>query len=204
MAYDFTLMQVMLKGGWTIGILILMSVVVFAILYDRWSFYRKNFKSREEVMAGLDPFLNRKNIQECLEACDRNGSYLARIIRAGLKARMDKNDLKEAMDREAKIQLLRFETRLPLLATFGSIAPFLGLFGTVLGIIRAFRDLALANAGGAAVVSQGIAEALICTAVGLFVAITSVFIFNTFQARVNRIAQEAEIVISDINQRFGS
>ena len=61
----------------------------------------------------------------------------------------------QAMEREAKIQLLRLEARLPLLATIGSIAPFVGLFGTVLGIIQAFQDLALANAGGAAVVVRG-------------------------------------------------
>jgi biopolymer transport protein ExbB/TolQ len=204
MAHDFTLMQVMLKGGWTVGLLILMSIVVFAILYDRWSFFRKNFKQREEVMPGLEPLLNRRNAKECLEACDRNGSFLARIVRAGIKAHSDGSDLKESMEREAKSLILRFETRLPLLATIGSTAPFIGLFGTVLGIIRAFRDLAISNAGGAAVVSQGIAEALICTAVGLFVAITAVFIFNLFQARVNRMAQEAEIVIFDVNQRFGN
>ncbi|HEY5039316.1 MAG TPA: MotA/TolQ/ExbB proton channel family protein, partial [bacterium] len=149
-------------------------------------------------------FLNRKNFQECSEACDRNGSFLALVVKAGLTAKADKTDLRQAMEREAKIQLLRLEKRLPLLATIGSIAPFVGLFGTVLGIIRAFRDLALANAGGAAVVSQGIAEALIATATGLFVAITSVFIYNSFQARLNEMAQEVEIVISDINERFGA
>jgi len=107
------------------------------------------------------------------------------------------------MDREAKDQLLRFENRLPLLATIGSIAPFVGLFGTVLGIIRAFQDLALANAGGASVVSQGIADALVSTAAGLFVAITAVFFYNLFQARLNEAAKEAEIVISDMNERLG-
>lgn len=194
----------MLKGGWTIGLLVLMSVVVFAILWERWSYFRVNFKKREEVLSGLEPFLNRKNFQECAEACDRNGSFLARVIRAGLTAKVEKGNVLEAMEREAKIQLLRMETRLPLLATLGSIAPFVGLFGTVLGIIRAFRDLALANAGGAAVVSQGIAEALIATASGLFVAITAVFIYNLFQAKLNSMAQEAEIVISEINERIGS
>jgi biopolymer transport protein ExbB/TolQ len=77
-----------------------------------------------------------------------------------------------------------------------------GLFGTVLGIIRAFKDLALANAGGAAVVSQGIAEALISTAVGLFVAITAVFCYNLFQARLNAASMEAEIVMSELNERL--
>lgn len=202
MTQDFSLIQVMLKGGWTIGLLVVLSILVFAVLYERWGYFKAHYQSREEVLAGLDPFLSRKSPQECIEACDRNGTLLAQIIRAGLKAKSDKTDILQSMEREAKIQLLKLERRLPLLATIGSIAPFLGLFGTVLGIIRAFRDLALANAGGAAVVSQGIAEALIATATGLFVAITAVFIYNTFQARLNAIAQEAEIVISEMNERM--
>lgn len=203
MTHDFSLFQVLMKGGWTIGILIVMSIVVFAVLYERWNYFKKNFQSREEVMAGLGPFLNRKNYQECVEACDRNGTLLAQVIAAGLKAKSDKVDLVQAMEREAKVQLLRLEARLPLLATIGSIAPFVGLFGTVLGIIQAFQDLALANAGGAAVVSKGIAEALFATATGLFVAITAVFIYNLFQAKLNSISQEAEIVISEMNERLG-
>ena len=106
----------------------------------------------------------------------------------------------------AKFLQIGFPKMIPrtvTVATIGSTAPFVGLFGTVLGIIRAFRDLALANAGGAAVVSQGIAEALVATATGLFVAITAVFIYNWFQSRLNEIAQEAEIVISEMNERFG-
>jgi|SRR5580658_7947955 biopolymer transport protein ExbB/TolQ len=204
MTQDFSLIQVMMKGGWTIGLLVVLSILVFAVLYERWSYFRAHFQGREEVLAGLEPFLNRKSAQECIEACDRNGTILAQIIRAGLKAKTDKAGVNGSMEREAKIQLLKLEKHLPFLATIGSIAPFVGLFGTVLGIIRAFRDLALANAGGAAVVSQGIAEALIATATGLFVAITSVFIYNSFQARLNAIAQEAEIVISEMNERIGS
>src|SRR5689334_2872004 len=132
MAHDFSLVQVMLKGGWTIALLILMSIVVFAILYERWSYYRGNFRKREEVMAGLEPFLDRKNLPECAEACDRNGSFLALVVRAGIAAKMEKAGVPQAMEREAKIQLLRLEARLPLLATIGSIAPYVGLFGTVL------------------------------------------------------------------------
>ena len=204
MTQDFSLIAVVLKGGWTIALLALMSILVFAVLYERWTYFKAHYQGREEVMAGLEPFLNKRNPQECMEACDRNGTFLALVVRAGLKAKSDKMNVGESMEREAKIQLLKLERRLPLLATIGSIAPFVGLFGTVLGIIRAFRDLALANAGGAAVVSQGIAEALVATATGLFVAITAVFIYNSFQARLNAMSQEAEIVISEMSERIGS
>jgi len=203
MIQDFSLVQVILKGGWVIGFLMILSIVVFAVLYDRWQYFGENLQTLEKIWDSLESYFNRKVWQEGLEACDRNGTFLAQIARAGIQAKLAKQEVVSAMEREAKSRLLKLERRLPLLASIASIAPFLGLFGTVLGIIRAFKDLALANAGGAAVVSQGIAEALIATAAGLFVAITAVFIFNTFQARLNTAAQEAEIFISLVSEKLG-
>jgi biopolymer transport protein ExbB len=199
---NFSFFGVILKGGWTIIILFVLSIIVIGILLNRRSYFKKNLRRREDVLDSLSPYLNRKNFSEALETTERNGSFLDKIIHAGLSAKVDKSDPLQAMEREAKVQILLLEKRLPLLATIGSIAPFVGLFGTVLGIIHAFEDLALANSGGAAVVSQGIAEALICTAAGLFVAITAVFFYNIFQARLNVAAQEAEVVISEISERL--
>ncbi len=204
MAQNFSLFEVILKGGWVIGILVLMSLLVLAIVLNRRSYYKKQLKRREDVMENLRPFLNRRNYSEAMGVVEKNSSFLDLIIHAGLLAKTEKNDPTQAMEREAKAQLIKLEQRLPLLATLGSMAPFVGLFGTVLGIIRAFQDLALANSGGAAVVSQGIAEALFSTAAGLFVAITAVFFFNLFQARLNVAAQEAEIVISEISERLSN
>jgi len=203
MAYDFNLLQVMSKGGWTIGILVVLSILVVAVLIERLGYYRKAFKPLQELLQALNSTLGKGGHKEGLETCDRIGGFLGHIARAGILARMEKADPSKAMEREAKLQLLELERRLPFLATIGAIAPFIGLFGTVLGIIQAFHDLTLANAGGAAVVSQGIAEALFATATGLFVAILSVFIYNMFQARLNRAAQEAEILISDLSEKLG-
>jgi len=203
MSHDFSMVQMMLKGGWTLWVLLLMSILVFATLYERWRSFKVQYRRREKVLPGLEPFLTKKNLGECLEACDRDGTFLARVVRAGVRASMEKEGTTPAMEREAKAGLLRLENRLPLLATLGSVSPYVGLFGTVLGIIRAFRDLALSNAGGAAVVSQGIAEALTATAAGLFVAISSVLTYNHFQAKLNDIALEAEIVISEVSEKLG-
>jgi biopolymer transport protein ExbB len=74
-----------------------------------------------------------------------------------------------------------------VLGTIGAAAPFIGLFGTVLGIIRAFHAIALAGTGGFAVVAAGISEALIATALGLAVGIIAVVFYNYFQSRVDRI-----------------
>jgi len=86
----------------------------------------------------------------------------------------------------------RLERRLSILGTLGNNAPFIGLFGTVLGIIRAFHDLSLDVKGGASVVMTGISEALIATAAGLFVAIPAVIAYNYFQRRTARAIAQAQ------------
>lgn len=100
------------------------------------------------------------------------------------------------------------ERNLGILATLGNNAPFIGLFGTVLGIIRAFSDLARNQGGGAAVVMSGISEALVATAVGLVVAIPAVIAFNVFQGRVRRILARvdatAQLVLAGVADKAPS
>ena len=204
MFQDSLLFHMIQKGGWVIVFLMILSVIVFAVFYDRWKFYRKNLQPLGDVWVDLEDKVDGKSWKEALESCVRNDSFLALVAAAGLKAKLTKQEPVSAMEREAKINLLKLEARLPLLATIGSIAPFIGLFGTVLGIMNAFKDLAATNSGGAGVVSEGIAEALIATASGLFVAITAVFIFNLFQARLNVAAQEAEILISQMSEKLNA
>src|SRR5262249_34272273 len=89
-----------------------------------------------------------------------------------------------AMEGAKARERLRFERHLAYLATLGSNAPFIGLFGTVLGIIKAFHDLAGNQAGGPSAVMSGVSEALVATAIGLMVAIPAVVAFNYFNRRV--------------------
>lgn len=203
MAHDFSLWQVILKGGWTIVVLLLMSIVVFAILLERWRAFRKAQGKREDLLAALSPHWKGKDASSAIAACEDDGSLLAHVAGAGLRAAQSRQKPAPAMEREARARLMGLETNLAVLGTIGGIAPFVGLFGTVLGIIRAFKDLALASAGGAAVVSQGIAEALVATAAGLFVAISAVVIYNLFHSRLDRMGREAELLISELSERLG-
>ncbi|MBI4424295.1 MAG: MotA/TolQ/ExbB proton channel family protein, partial [Elusimicrobia bacterium] len=92
----------------------------------------------------------------------------------------------------------RFHRQLPFLGSVGSTAPFIGLFGTVLGVMRAFRDLAGAAGAGPGVVAIGISEALVATAAGLFVAIPAVLGYNYFLVRAERYANELRWVTDEI------
>jgi biopolymer transport protein ExbB/TolQ len=100
--------------------------------------------------------------------------------------------IRGAAARETTEQIATLERRLPSLATLANVSPFIGLFGTVLGIIEAFQAIARTGAGGLAVVSAGIAEALVATAAGLFVAIPAVVAYNYFVGRVKGFAQEMD------------
>ena len=109
----------------------------------------------------------------------------------------------------AKARLrVELERHLGILGTLGNNAPFIGLFGTVLGIIKAFSDLARNQASGAGAVMSGISEALVATAIGLLVAIPAVIAFNIFQGRVRKAMAEidaiAHLVLSTIPPRTGS
>jgi biopolymer transport protein ExbB len=117
----------------------------------------------------------------------------AEVVRAALEqADHGADSVAKVVDAAIKKSRLEYESRLAFLATLGNNAPFIGLFGTVLGIIRAFADLAKnPSAAGASSVMAGISEALIATAVGLLVALPAVVAYNIFQRALRRASQRA-------------
>ena len=101
---------------------------------------------------------------------------------------------------------LRLESRLPLLATIGSATPFVGLFGTVIGIINAFTGIGASGSASLAVVAPGIAEALIATAIGLFAAIPATIFYNIFVSRLRDLQEAIRLFASELESdvsRFG-
>ena len=108
--------------------------------------------------------------------------------------------LEKIADNIIEWETTKLQRRLTVLGTLGSITPFIGLFGTVIGVMHAFKDLAgsTAAAGGASVVAAGIAEALINTAAGLFVAIPAVIAYNYFLSKTNYFAKELENIADEI------
>ncbi len=89
-----------------------------------------------------------------------------------------------------------------LVGTIGSLAPFVGLFGTVLGIVRAFENMAATGSGGFAVVAAGISEALVATAAGLLIGVVSIFFYNAFQVRITNLAAEWREYVSEISAKL--
>ena len=199
---NMSLVQMFIEAGWVakgvIAALLIMSIYSIAVMIDKWRSFRA---ARAESMLFLPLFvraLKDNNFAGALDAARKhNKSHLAKVVAAGLiEYDNDKLEIKDAhdmvgaigraLDRAVSLTSAEMKKGTGGLATIGSTAPFVGLFGTVVGIINAFTGIALSGSGGLAAVSQGIAEALITTAFGIFVAVPAVMAFNYFTTRLER------------------
>ena len=143
---------------------------------------------------------------------EASGDLPQSIVAAGLAAWRDHDQTETRAERRERIEramrgamtsrLRRLEHGLPFLATIGSAAPFIGLFGTVWGIMNSFSAIAESQDTSLAVVAPGIAEALFATAIGLVAAIPAVMAYNKFSVDIGRIAHRVNAVISDLGNRL--
>ena len=152
---------------WVLWLLVALSVISLGIMIERWWFFRTH---------RLTPPALAADVRTLLRHCAGN---------AALEGTPPAAELAAAVEGAKAQEKLRLERNLAFLATLGSNGPFIGLFGTVLGIIKAFHDLSASELGaGASTVMAGISEALVATAVGLMVAIPAVVAFNYFNRRI--------------------
>ena len=192
-----------IMSGWSIGVMI-----------DRWMAFsaaRKQSRAFAPAVAGA---LRDGKIDEAIKVAERNKkSHLAKVVTAGLmefRAHQDSADIpgetieasKRALERTEAIVHAELKRGLGGLATIGSTAPFVGLFGTVVGILNAFREIASSKTTGLGAVAGGISEALVTTAVGLFVAIPAVMTFNYLTGRVEAFDVEMDNSSSELIDYF--
>jgi biopolymer transport protein ExbB/TolQ len=179
---------------WVLWILLVLSIVSIALILERWAFFFRTSVDTDELAAKLDEQLQARNLQGAWRLVRETHTYCieSAVVAAGLVAlRSGTRASSEAMQSVKARMRPALDANLSILATIGSNAPFVGLLGTVLGIINAAHEL---TAGGAQnnphAVMSGVFEALVATAVGLFVAIPAVVAYNLFQRRVRkRLAQ---------------
>jgi len=142
-----------------------------------------------------------KPLDALLGMCDAAGHPLASVVSTVLGETGDRENMDRAAQRALQLKVDKLERRTPMLGTIASTAPFVGLLGTVVGIIKAFQSIAASKGGGPEVVAGGVAEALITTAFGLFVAIPAVMGYNYLVHRVQRLALEVQVSVSEIIDR---
>ncbi len=175
------------QGGVTLYVLFLLSIILVAIVLERAYTYRR---FRRALFAFLADFKekSRKNKQVAGFFPDPSSPLVHLQF-----SNPDREENEKRVELNISRVSLYLDRNLPFLATIGSIAPFIGLFGTVLGIMRSFHAISVYRSAGIAVVGAGIAEALVCTAAGLGVAIVAVTFYNIFRSQTAKMVEQLEI-----------
>ena len=179
-------------------LLIALSIVTLYMLIERLMTFSKSKNKSKEVAPKLSDLLKKGNIADAMTLSakkDYKGSHLARVTAGGIReyleakdARLGTQELISSAERGADRSQVMFDQELrkglPILATIATSSPFIGLFGTIFGIINAFRGMALTGSGGIGAVASGISEALVTTAFGIGVAVLSLWVYNFLNSKI--------------------
>jgi biopolymer transport protein ExbB len=194
----------LLGAEWVLWLLVSLSIVCVAIAIERAIFASLNRTAKVPLEKALAAFLKGGSAQDLVQALAGLKGIEARVLQAGMDAAAEGGPeaAEEAIAGTIIFERMRLERGLIILGTVGANAPFIGLFGTVLGIIRAFHELGQSVADAGAAVMSGISAALVATAVGLMVAIPAVVLYNTFQRRnkdlLARVESIAHLVLARV------
>ncbi|MCX5706811.1 MAG: MotA/TolQ/ExbB proton channel family protein [Candidatus Omnitrophica bacterium] len=191
--------QLLNIGGITMYILLACSVLSVAIILERCVYYRSRSRvKRKDFMLNVAKELERGEIKKALEVSKSANTPFAAVVYAGVSFHSHgEKEISNNMERQIVIETTTLEKFTAIVGTIGSVAVYIGLFGTVLGIIRAFHDISAAGSGGISVVINGISEALICTAAGLCVAVPAVVAYNYFIKKIDSFIKDMELSASE-------
>tara|TARA_B100000212_G_scaffold324626_1_gene285630 strand:+ start:52 stop:729 length:678 start_codon:yes stop_codon:yes gene_type:complete len=180
-------------------ILILASVYSWALIFEKYKVFKKIYKSTEEFE---QDFINSKSVKTLYEKVNQESEDpMTNVFRSGAKYLTENKSqsqniltekVKSVMDVAIDKEVEKYENKLTFLATVGSVAPFIGLFGTVWGIMNSFQSIAISRNTSLAIVAPGIAEALFATALGLLAAIPAVVAYNKFTSNSRKYTQKLE------------
>ncbi|AAL95508.1 MotA/TolQ/ExbB proton channel family protein [Fusobacterium nucleatum subsp. nucleatum ATCC 25586] len=193
-------------GGPILWVLVIISIGAFAVVLERIVFFARNEKNvgsnfKDEILL----LVASKKLDEAIALCDTKKSCVASAVRKFLQKApkgIDVQDYEFILKEVTNQEISPYERRLNLLASVMSISPMLGLLGTVTGMIRAFTNISKYGAGDAAIVADGIAEALLTTAAGLMIAIPVIVVYNYLNRRLEKMENEIDDVITNIINIF--
>src|SRR5688500_13071013 len=199
------MLDLIYRGGWALWVIVVFSVISLGVTLERLLTMRKSNLNAKDLMNRISDALNRDDIPGAIAACEATGGPLAETLAAGLRKVLFMEEMGmaqrpeevqraivEAMESHGSVAVDGLEQNLTTLATIASLAPILGMMGTVFGMIRAFGSINTAGSLTPEAVAGGISEALLCTAGGLIVAAFATVEFNYFTAKVNRFVVQVE------------
>ncbi|HNY85429.1 MAG TPA: MotA/TolQ/ExbB proton channel family protein [Candidatus Hydrogenedentes bacterium] len=191
---------IMEQGGILMWPIFVCSLIALAIVLEKFVSLRRADIDTREFMDTMRQVLRQNRTQEAVEICDETDAPVARIMKAGiLKHNRPKEDIREAIEDAGRFEIPRLERYLSGLATCATVAPMLGLLGTVQGMIKAFAKIQnMRGQVNPSDLAEGIGNALLTTAAGLAVAIPVVIFYNYFLSRVEGMIVEMEASSSEL------
>ncbi|EMH80416.1 Cell division and transport-associated protein TolQ [alpha proteobacterium HIMB114] len=202
-AADFSFWTLFTRADFIVKSVIIMliaaSIYSWALIFEKYKIFKKIFKSSDEFE---EEFLNSKSVKTLFEKTSSDtDDPMTVVFRSGANYLMQNKSqsqtvltekVKRVMDVAIDKEVEKYENKLTFLATVGSVAPFIGLFGTVWGIMNSFQSIAISRNTSLAIVAPGIAEALFATALGLLAAIPAVVAYNKFTSSSRKFTQKLE------------
>ncbi|MCX5791454.1 MAG: MotA/TolQ/ExbB proton channel family protein [Elusimicrobia bacterium] len=198
---NITIKQLISAGGPILFFLVGLSIYSLALIWERWTVYRRTFSGMEELMHKTHALIKTGEMKQLSELCARTKSPAGEILYKVIAHYGSPLEKRELAEKAVEWQVSRLSRSLTALATIGSVTPFIGLFGTVLGVMRAFKDLSVYAGAGPSVVAMGIAEALVNTAAGLFVAVPAIVAYNYFAHKANDFSSEVNWLAEQVIDR---
>lgn len=193
------IIDLVMKGGWIMAILGVLSVITFYIFFERYFVIGRAARQDKNFMNNIRTYIHEGKLESARALCVTNNSPIGRMIDKGL-ARIGKplNDINVAIENVGKLEVSKLEKNVAGLATIAGAAPMLGFLGTVIGMIRAFYDMAKAgNNINIELLSQGIYQAMITTVGGLIVGIIAYIFYNILVSKIQKVVYRLEITASE-------
>lgn len=194
-----SLLDVLVLGGWVMIPLVLLSILTIYLLIERWITIRQASSNPDAITDRVREYVRNGDVDGAIAYCERKDVPISRILQQGLE-RLGRpiSEIQDAVQAAGKHETFDLEKRTNLLASIAGIAPMLGFFGTVVGMIRAFQQIQnLQGNVNPSVLAGGIWEALITTATGLLVGILALFSYNFLMGRIRRISNAMERSATD-------
>lgn len=200
-----TFLQIFKDGGFVMWPLLLFSLLSIVFIVERWLALRRAKINVNEFLAKTrKELIVNRSVKNAIKVCEDYRGPVASILKAGLlKYGQPREDIEKTIENAALFEMGRLEKNLVWLASIANVAPLLGFFGTVVGMIKSFEALAEAGLSNPGLVAAGISEALITTAAGLFVAIPAQLAYNFFMSRINKFVRDIETSSNMLLETFG-
>jgi biopolymer transport protein ExbB len=191
--------QLIKVGGVTMIVLLAASVLSVAIILERLiAYHRKSRVKRKDFMLKMRQEIKKGRLNPAIEICKQTNTPFAQVVNAGLSFfDCSEKEISNNMERQIIIETVTLERLTPIIGTLGSISVYIGLLGTILGILRAFHDVSVAGSGGLSVIIGGISEALSTTAAGLCIAVPAIAAYNYFMKKIEDFIKDMELAASE-------